>query len=51
MADIVKENWRELYNLGLRRIENPEATKGKYRSWLHIDTLETGVDVLTVVNP
>lgn len=51
MAAIIKKNWQELYKIGVRRIENPEATKGKNRSWLHFDSYETQTKELIIVNP
>jgi hypothetical protein len=51
MAEIIEKNWGELYDIGLRRIEDPEATKGKNRAWLHIDSYETQKQSLTIVNP
>lgn len=37
LLKIIKDNAKEFYLLGLRRIENPEITKG----WLHMDTSES----------
>jgi len=51
MAEIIEKNWGELYEIGLRRIEDPEATKGKNRGWLHIDSYETQSKSLIIVNP
>ena len=51
MVEIIKKNWQELYEIGVRRIENPEATKGKNRSWLHFDSYETQTKELIIVNP
>ena len=36
MYEILKENLKQFYDLGVRRIEDPDITKG----WLHIDTHE-----------
>lgn len=36
MFNIVKNNARKYYNLGVRRLEDPKITNG----WLHLDTLE-----------
>jgi len=52
MASIIIDNYDDIFKpLGLKRIEDPEYTKGKHRSWLHIDTLWTGSDELVIVKP
>lgn len=51
MAKFVFDNEKELMEIGIRRIENPDKTKGKVRSWLHIDTGNTGLDYIVKVNP
>lgn len=52
MAKIIIENYEDIFKpLGVTRIENPDFTKGKYRSWLHIDVLHTGSNELQIVNP
>lgn len=51
MADIVFENEKELMEIGIKRIENPDKTKGKNRDWLHMDSALTGLDYIIKVNP
>lgn len=51
MAKILFENEKELMEIGIRRIENPDKTKGKNRDWLHIDTGSSGLDYIVKVNP
>jgi len=64
MADVVKANWQEFYDAGIRRIEDPNDTESKWgakgRDWLHMDTgeqyqLKGGIFVprtdLIIVNP
>lgn len=41
---IVKENRKQFYELGLRRLEDISITNG----WLHLDTLETNVKKGTI---
>lgn len=43
MWDLVKSHEETLLeDCGIRRVEDPEFTKGKHRSWLHCDTLYNG---------
>lgn len=52
MANIIIDNYEEIFKpLGVTRIEDPEYTKGKNRSWLHIDVLWTGSEELQIVKP
>lgn len=51
MADLVSEYEKELMEIGIRRIENPDKTKGENRDWLHIDTATTGLTYIVRVNP
>ena len=51
MASLVDEYEEELMKIGIRRIENPDKTKGRNRDWLHIDTATTGLDYIVRVNP
>ena len=51
MADVVFENEKELMEIGIRRIENPDKTKGKNRDWLHMDSAITGLPYILKVNP
>jgi len=51
MADLIRKYENILINMGIRRIENPEKTKGKVRDWLHMDTAITGLDYIVQVNP
>lgn len=52
MAKIIIDNYDDVFKpLGVTRIEDPEYTKGKYRSWLHIDVLHTGSNELQIVKP
>jgi len=51
MAALVEKYEKELMALGIRRIENPDKTKGKNRDWLHIDTGNTGLDYIVKVDP
>jgi hypothetical protein len=48
MFKIVKDNIKEFYNLGLRRLEDPSITKG----WLHMDihTLNVQPNTIRVVD-
>ena len=50
MAELVFKYENELMEIGIRRIENPDKTKG-YRDWLHIDTGNSGLDYIVKVNP
>ena len=52
MAKIIIDNYEDIFKpLGVTRIEDPSYTKGKYRSWLHIDTMWTGSDELQIIKP
>lgn len=51
MAALVDKYEKELMEIGIRRIENPDKTKGKNRDWLHIDTATTGLNYIIRVNP
>lgn len=51
MEKLVRDNEEELLRVGIRRIENPDKTKGKNRDWLHIDTGNTGKPYIVQVNP
>lgn len=51
MAGLVFRYEKELMKIGIRRIENPDKTKGRNRDWLHIDTGTTGLDYIVKVNP
>lgn len=51
MSDLVDKYEKELMNIGICRIENPDKTKGKSRGWLHIDTATTGLNYIIRVNP
>jgi len=51
MVKLIKEHELDLIDIGICRYENPEFTKGKHRSWLHIDALYTGANRLIMVNP
>lgn len=51
MAALVDKYEKELMEIGIRRIENPDKTKGRNRDWLHIDTANTGLDYIIKVNP
>jgi len=42
MWDIVKSYETELISLGIKRVEDPEYTKGNNRGWLHMDNLYNG---------
>lgn len=44
MFRIVKDNAKDFYKLGVRRLEDPKITNG----WLHIDTLELNVTVNSI---
>lgn len=48
LFDLVEENAKLLYTIGLRRLEDPSITSG----WLHVDTLErnTKPDSIRVVD-
>jgi len=51
MAELVLDHEKDLMDIGIRRMENPQATKGKNRSWLHLDTGNSGTDYILQVNP
>lgn len=51
MAELVRKNEAELMVVGIRRIEDPEYTKGKNRDWLHIDTANSNKDYIIKVKP
>lgn len=51
MEEIILSQEDILIQLGIKRYENPEFTKGKYRSWLHIDCLNERANKLIKVNP
>lgn len=52
MAKIITDNYEDIFKpLVVTRIEDPEFTQGKYRSWLHIDVLHTGSNELQIVKP
>lgn len=52
MAQIIIDNYEDVFKpLGVTRIEDPFYTKGKHRSWLHIDILNTGSKELQIVKP
>lgn len=40
MFGIIRDNAKDFYGLGLRRVEDPKLTQG----WLHMDTLDTGCE-------
>ena len=43
----IQANWKELRDLGLSTVENPDFTP----TWLHIDCRWTDLDTLLIVNP
>jgi len=51
MAEEVEDMESELMAIGIKRIENPDKTKGRNRDWLHMDTAITGLDYIVKVNP
>jgi len=51
MVEILKNHEEVIMDLGIRRYENPEFTKGRNRSWLHIDSAWTDCNGLLMVNP
>lgn len=51
MAALVDKYEKELMEIGIKRIENPDKTKGRSRDWLHIDAATTGLDYIVRVNP
>ncbi len=51
MAELVLDHEDELMDIGIRRIENPKFTVGKSKDWLHIDTGNSGSDIIIQVNP
>ena len=42
MCNLVKKHEEELLKIGIKRMEAPEYTVGKNRSWLHLDTCYNG---------
>ena len=52
MAQIIIDNYDDIFKgLGVTRIEDPKYTKGKNRSWLHIDSMWTGSNELQIIKP
>ena len=43
----IQDHWKELRDMGLSTVENPDATP----TWLHISVEWTDLDVLVIVNP
>lgn len=41
---------KKLMEIGVRRIENPQDTKGRNRGWLHMDLAWTGLDHIQIVD-
>ena len=51
MVELLINYESDLLEYGICRYENPDATKGRRRDWLHIDALWTGKNELIMVNP
>lgn len=49
--DCIMDRQKKYYELGVRRIENPEATRGNHLGWIHLDTLNVGAEKIHTFNP
>lgn len=55
MAELVLDHEKELMDIGVRRMENPEKTASRHgklgRDWLHLDGGSSQTDYILQVNP
>ena len=47
----VMELEKKYFELGIRRMENPQYTKGNHLGWVHVDTKDVGMDKIHIFNP